>query len=214
MEPLKEPRLPVQKRSRDRVKKILDAAESIIAESGWGAATSHAIAKRAGVPPAGVYHFFPDRYMIYDALTERNDQEFGASFPDKMSKAKIDAWPDIINVFIDLINDYCVSNKAARELSFGCDGEYETRWSTSTHHSSLSESLQVLYSSHFDLQNVDGLSTKFDLTADFIMTGFTQAVKNGDPVNYEILDEMRHAVVAYIASWIGEPTRLIVSDSA
>jgi AcrR family transcriptional regulator len=212
MEALKEPRLPVQKRSRDRVKKILDAAEAIIAESGWGAATSHAIAKRAGVPPAGVYHFFPDRYMIYDALTERNSQEFGDAFPDKMSQADIQAWPDIINLFIDLINDYCVSNKAARELSFGCDGEYETRWSTSTHHASLSESLRVLYCHHFDLKNIDRLPTKFDLMADFVVTGFTQAVKNGDPVNYEILDEMRHAVVAYIASWIGDPKRLVASE--
>jgi AcrR family transcriptional regulator len=201
---LKEPRRPVQKRSKERVRKILDAADQIINESGWGAASSHAIAKRAGVPPAGVYHFFPDRFMIYDALVNRNANEFRQIFFNRIDEIGVNRWEDLVRILVQEIADYCLHNQAAKELSFGCDGEFSTRWCSSTHSTELATIMQELYDIHFVLPKVDKLEMKFQLVSDFVMAGFTQAVGKRDPMDYEVLDEMQDAIVAYMATWVGE----------
>lgn len=63
-------RVPVQERSRRTVQQILDAAEEIVAEEGVDAATTRAIAQRAGVAAPSLYRFFADRDAILDALLE------------------------------------------------------------------------------------------------------------------------------------------------
>lgn len=66
-----ERRAPVQRRGRERVEAILDAAESVIGEVGLEAATTNAIAERAGASVGSVYHFFRNKDAIVDALLER-----------------------------------------------------------------------------------------------------------------------------------------------
>jgi AcrR family transcriptional regulator len=69
-----EPRLsraPVQKRGQLRVEAILDAAEAVFGEMGVEAATTNAIAERAGASVGSLYHFFANKDAILSALVER-----------------------------------------------------------------------------------------------------------------------------------------------
>jgi TetR/AcrR family transcriptional regulator len=50
---------------------ILEAAESVFAERGFGGATTAAIATRAGVPKANLHYYFPTKAMLYRAVIER-----------------------------------------------------------------------------------------------------------------------------------------------
>jgi AcrR family transcriptional regulator len=63
-------RVPTQARSRETVQRILGAAEAIVSEYGADAATTRAIAERAGVAAPSLYRFFSDRDEILDALLE------------------------------------------------------------------------------------------------------------------------------------------------
>lgn len=65
-------RAPVQERSRQTVTRILDAAAAIADEHGVDAATTRAIADRAGVSYPSLYRFFPDREAILDELLEQH----------------------------------------------------------------------------------------------------------------------------------------------
>ena len=65
-------RQPQQKRSRERVEKILDAAAEIFAEIGYDAATTHDIANRAETAIGSLYQFFPDKLAIFQALELRH----------------------------------------------------------------------------------------------------------------------------------------------
>jgi AcrR family transcriptional regulator len=60
-----------QERGRRRIAQILDAAEAVIGESGFEAATTNAIASRAGISPGSLYQFFGNKEEILDALAER-----------------------------------------------------------------------------------------------------------------------------------------------
>lgn len=64
-------RAPVQKRGQQRVEAILDAAEAVFGEMGVEAATTNAIAERAGASVGSLYHFFANKDAILYALAER-----------------------------------------------------------------------------------------------------------------------------------------------
>jgi AcrR family transcriptional regulator len=65
-------RQPQQKRSQERVERILDAAAIVFDEVGFEAATTHAIAARANTAVGSLYQFFPDKLAIFNALELRH----------------------------------------------------------------------------------------------------------------------------------------------
>ena len=50
---------------------ILDAAEALFARQGFAATTIKAIGREAGVNPALLYYYFPDKERLYHAVLER-----------------------------------------------------------------------------------------------------------------------------------------------
>jgi AcrR family transcriptional regulator len=66
------PRVPRQARGQLRVDAILDAAAAAIARDGLAGVTMHALARQARTSIGSLYHFFPDRDGIFDALFERH----------------------------------------------------------------------------------------------------------------------------------------------
>lgn len=64
-------RQPQQTRSQERVALILDTAAQVFAETGYEAATTNAIAERAGISIGSLYRYFPDKEAILGALAQR-----------------------------------------------------------------------------------------------------------------------------------------------
>lgn len=61
---------------------VLDAAERLMAEQGYEAATVAAIVERSGIPMSSVYHYFGSKDGVLLAVMERGAQRFFASLPD------------------------------------------------------------------------------------------------------------------------------------
>jgi AcrR family transcriptional regulator len=62
---------PIQARSRERLRRVLDAADEVLARDGSEAFTTTRVAAQAGVPIGSVYRFFPDKEAIIEALAVR-----------------------------------------------------------------------------------------------------------------------------------------------
>ena len=61
--------VPSQARSRARLRRVLDAADEVLAQRGSrDAFTTTRIAEAAGIPVGSVYHYFPDKEAIVEAL--------------------------------------------------------------------------------------------------------------------------------------------------
>jgi AcrR family transcriptional regulator len=69
-------RTPVQRRSAERLARILDACARELDEGGYERLSTRAVAARAGVPIGSVYRFFSDKRAMTDALAHRNLDEF------------------------------------------------------------------------------------------------------------------------------------------
>ncbi|MGC0333002.1 AcrR family transcriptional regulator [Streptomyces sp. SAI-170] len=69
-------RAPVQRRSAERLTRILDACADLLDEVGYDALSTRAVALRAGVPIGSVYRFFGNKRAMADALAQRNLERF------------------------------------------------------------------------------------------------------------------------------------------
>jgi AcrR family transcriptional regulator len=68
--------VPIQARSRERLRRVLDAADEVLAREGAEAFTTTRVAAQAGVPIGSVYRFFPDKEAIAEALAVRYWSDF------------------------------------------------------------------------------------------------------------------------------------------
>lgn len=71
--------VPVQARSRERLARVLEAADRILAADGAGAFTISRVASVAGVPVGSVYHYFVDKEALVEALALRHWHELQAA---------------------------------------------------------------------------------------------------------------------------------------
>jgi AcrR family transcriptional regulator len=61
---------------------VLDAAERVMAERGFEAATLALVVEEAGIPMSSVYHYFGSKEGILLAVMERGAERFFADLPD------------------------------------------------------------------------------------------------------------------------------------
>jgi AcrR family transcriptional regulator len=197
-------RKPVQDRSKARVRKILKATEEIILEEGWEAATAHAIAKRASVPPAGVYHFFPDRFTIYGTLLERYFADFRDEVMELVSGREIKTWKDLINGVVDGFSKFFSENTVARTLALGGEDAHHMRWTSVHQTENMARFIKRLYEDRFDVSRIRDFEDKLRMVVTLANAGFSHAALEGDPLSKKVVEETRAAMLSYMDSWMPE----------
>jgi AcrR family transcriptional regulator len=94
---------PRRKPGKERVAALMEAASSVFAEKGFEAATMAEIAVRAGALIGSLYHFFPHKEALADALIERYAGLVEAGFDRLESQAasmSIEALADSLVFFL------------------------------------------------------------------------------------------------------------------
>lgn len=99
-------RAPQQDRGHRRVEQILDAAEAVFAEVGVDAATTNAIAERAGASMGSLYHFFRDKDAIVLAV--------GRRFAERIRERNATAMPlDDLHASLPVLFDRIIGTHAS-----------------------------------------------------------------------------------------------------
>ncbi|MFF8969213.1 TetR family transcriptional regulator [Streptomyces sp. NPDC014995] len=80
-------RAPVQRRSAERLTRILDACADLLDEVGYDALSTRAVAQRAGVPIGSVYRFFGNKKQMADALAQRNLERYAQRVTERLKAA-------------------------------------------------------------------------------------------------------------------------------
>ena len=114
---------PQQDRSRIRLQALLDAAEEVIVESGLQGLAMREVARRANLPIASVYHYFPSTAALIRALLERQFEKMNGilenglktRFPMHDAAFSIEQ----VEALIDDIATYFFNTPSASELLAG-----------------------------------------------------------------------------------------------
>ena len=94
-------RYPQQARSRERVQRVLEAADHLLATGGFSALTVRRLAEEAGVPVGSIYQFFVDKSGVVDALARRYIGEFDEMIELLVADAEARRWDDVVDTVID-----------------------------------------------------------------------------------------------------------------
>jgi AcrR family transcriptional regulator len=105
-------RVPCQQRGERRVAELIEAAEAVIAETGYEAATMCAIAERAGASIGSLYQFFPNKAAITQALRTEYAKQFDAMCAPLAEQAKTLDLKELAGRLIDLTTRFVDTHPA------------------------------------------------------------------------------------------------------
>ncbi|MEZ0074860.1 TetR family transcriptional regulator [Planotetraspora sp. GP83] len=94
-------RRPAQRRSQERVERMLDECAGLLDEVGYDALTTKEVARRAEVPIGTFYQFFPDKQGLVRALALRNLEAFLDSVATRLADAPPTDWAGAVDLGID-----------------------------------------------------------------------------------------------------------------
>ncbi|MEU6509576.1 MULTISPECIES: TetR/AcrR family transcriptional regulator [unclassified Streptomyces] len=94
-------RAPVQRRSAERLTRILDACAELLDEVGYDDLSTRAVALRAGVPIGSVYRFFGNKRQMADALAQRNLERYTERVTERLKQARAGDWRAAMDAVLD-----------------------------------------------------------------------------------------------------------------
>ena len=94
-------RAPVQRRSAERLTRILDACAELLDEVGYDGLSTRAVAVRAGVPIGSVYRFFGNKRQMADALAQRNLELYIKQVIGRLERAAAGDWRAAMDAVLD-----------------------------------------------------------------------------------------------------------------
>jgi len=190
-------RAPVQRRSAERLTRILDACADLLDEVGYDVLSTRAVALRAGVPIGSVYRFFGNKRQMADALAQRNLERFTEQVTERLKSAGDGGWRSAMDAVLD---EYLAMKRTAPGFSlvdFGNQIPVGAR-STEPNHR-VADRLSDLLSGYLDREPDEDLRRTFLIaveTADTLVHLAFRMAPDGDA---KVIEEARELLRAYLA---------------
>ncbi|WP_371672528.1 TetR family transcriptional regulator [Streptomyces sp. NBC_00289] len=190
-------RAPVQRRSAERLTRILDACADLLDEVGYDDLSTRAVALRAGVPIGSVYRFFGNKRAMADALAQRNLERYTERVTERLKETGGGGWRAAVDAVLD---EYLAMKRTAPGFSlvdFGNQIPVGARYAEPNHR--VADRLTDLLSGYLDRDPDDDLRRTFLIaveTADTLVHLAFRVAPDGDP---RIIEETRELLRAYLA---------------
>jgi AcrR family transcriptional regulator len=190
-------RAPVQRRSAERLTRILDACADLLDEVGYDALSTRAVALRAGVPIGSVYRFFGNKRQMADALAQRNLERYTERVTERLGDGGSGDWRAAMDAVLD---EYLAMKRTAPGFSlvdFGNQIPVGARHAEPNHR--VADRLTELLSGYLGRTPDDDLRRTFLIaveTADTLVHLAFRVDPQGDEA---IIAETRELLRAYLA---------------
>ncbi|MFE9453208.1 TetR family transcriptional regulator [Streptomyces sp. NPDC006739] len=189
-------RAPVQRRSAERLTRILDACADLLDEVGYDALSTRAVALRAEVPIGSVYRFFGNKRQMADALAQRNLERWSERVRERLGEAERGDWRAAMDAVLD---EYLAMKRTAPGFSlvdFGNQIPVGTRQSEPNHR--VAERLTAMLSGYLGRESDDRLRRTFLVAVETADTLVQLAFRIDPEGNPEIITETRELLRAYL----------------
>ncbi|MER5213422.1 TetR/AcrR family transcriptional regulator [Streptomyces sp. NPDC002838] len=190
-------RAPVQRRSAERLTRILDACADLLDEVGYDALSTRAVAVRAGVPIGSVYRFFGNKRQMADALAQRNLERYTARVTERLKETGDAGWRAAVDAVLD---EYLAMKRTAPGFSlvdFGNQIPVGTRHAEPNHR--VADRLTDLLSGYLDRAPDEDLRRVFLVAVETADTLVHLAFRVAPEGEVKIIEETRQMLRAYLA---------------
>ncbi|MFD8523312.1 TetR/AcrR family transcriptional regulator [Streptomyces capillispiralis] len=190
-------RAPVQRRSAERLARILDACAELLDEVGYDDLSTRAVAERAGVPIGSVYRFFGNKRQMADALAQRNLERFSERVTERLKVTGEQGWRHAMDVVLDEYLDMKRTAPGFSLVDFGNQIPVGARRAEPNHR--VADRLTDLLSLYLGRDTDEDLRRTFLIaveTADALVHLAFRISPEGDE---RVIGELREMLRAYLA---------------
>jgi AcrR family transcriptional regulator len=194
-------RAPTQRRAQQRIQRILDAADAVLARE--GVIGTRSIAQAAGVSIGSLYHWFPDKESIALALALRHWSELSELVADIVRRAEADELSDPVGQTFAALAAGFRARPGFLALWFGELRTAELREATRPSRERVAESVQRILDvtrPASDPELRPTVARVVTLLGDGVLREAFRVDRDGDPL---LLDEGARALRAYVTDRLG-----------
>ncbi|KAB2351133.1 TetR/AcrR family transcriptional regulator [Actinomadura rudentiformis] len=195
-------RRPAQRRSAERVQRMLDACAEILDEDGYDGLTTTRIAQRAEVAIGSVYQFFPDKRAVAQALALRNLELFGQRVSRQLAEGAFSNWSDTVGVIIDIYVDMHRKVPGFRVLRFGDVADINLLDSAADNNAVVADRLRKMIVDNFAVNDTPQLALALAISVETADAVFKMAFRRNPDGDPEILAEAERLIHGYLAGYI------------
>jgi AcrR family transcriptional regulator len=195
--------VPTQARSRERLRRVLDAGNEVLARQGAQAFTTARIAEVAGVPVGSIYHYFPHKEGIIEALAVRYWSEFEDLVAAVAETDERDPLPDPGGAVLDTLAAGFRARPGFLALWYGGLRSERVRDVTRPTRSAIARSVQRILAVHWpDATGATSMivAQMVVIAGDGLLREAFRTSADGDP---QVLDEGKAMIDAYASSRLG-----------
>ncbi|MFJ7905722.1 TetR/AcrR family transcriptional regulator [Kitasatospora sp. NPDC096204] len=189
----------------ERRRAILDAAEALLGEQGYEAATLKAIGERAGIPTASVYHYFSDRHEVDTELMRDHVREMDALISTELATPGPRTLRDAVEGVIDLMRDFFRRRPSCVELWFAMGHRALEELVRSFDESQADRFWHFLVGRRLIAADTPQLVVRLAWAAGYQL--FEVAFRNTPGGDDEVIEEARRLVAAYLSSYAADADR-------
>lgn len=209
---------PLQPRGKHSVGKMLDATGELLSEAGYEHLTTQAVARRSGVSIGLVYHYFPDRLALVEALVERNSARFMSRVWERIDAEQTSTWRAALTVVLDVLADMYRYEPGFFQVGLNDQFLTKDHEPRGADRAQLAKAFLDLYCERFGGAGPEaggpaaggpeagGLALRFEVAveiADALMSRAFRDDRSGDPA---VLAESRRLVEGYLAPFLDQPS--------
>lgn len=195
--------MPRQERSREKLRRSLDAADHLLASEGAPALSTTRIAELAGISVGSVYQYFPDKDAIAEALAVRYWGSFQELVAAVSARDEQEHLEDPIGAIVETLADAFRGAPAFRALWFGGLRTERVRDATRPTRTAVGASVERMLAEHWPqttLEDRYAVARMLVLTGDGLLREAFRVDPDGDP---ELLVETRRMLEAYAVERLG-----------
>ncbi|SPF07480.1 TetR/AcrR family transcriptional regulator [Streptomyces sp. MA5143a] len=194
-------RMPRQARAREKVARVLEAAERLLVAEGADVLTTTRVAAESGVSVGALYQYLPDREAIVEALADMYLTRLEAAMEAFVELARTETWSDPVTVLVDAFADIYRSEPGFRALWFGRHLTEWTRQADSKHKRVMAAGLhRILVAQRLLPDGREAATACYTafLAADAVTQDAFRTDAAGDA---ELLGHLKSMLRAYLGHW-------------
>lgn len=188
--------------SQARIAVILEAARTLLAESGAAGLSIYAVAERADIPPSSVYHFFPSVPALLQGLTSDVHAAFRACLEQPVDHAALRDWRDLARLVEQRTLAVYAEDAAARQLILASHGLTEVTQADSQHDVQLGQAMRELFERHFELPPLPQDIEVFSLAIELGDRVYALSVQRHGQITERLAEEGMRVIDAYLSLYL------------